>query len=207
MPKAKKLGPRTNRVGKARLEEKLTTQQRMFVEYCLAQNPWNTTEAARLAGYKHEGVAAAKLMGNPTIAQALGRAIQERIWRCELDANRVIDELSTVAFADVRQLFDKTGLLIPVHQLPENIARAVKDIEVISRTTDDGETVTVAKIRLHPKLDAIKLLMQHMGMLQERLKVEQTTNVNILQQILSGLNQAATGCIGNQELEALADQR
>lgn len=203
---AKSIQPRERGVSKPRIESKLTANQRMFLENLLATNPWNPTEAARKAGYKNPPSSAIKLMKDPIICGAVGRAIQERIWRCELDANRVIQELSTIAFANIKELFDEDGLLVPIHMLPDSIARAVQSVEVKTIQTEDGSQVTTAKIKLEPKLTAIELLMKHMGMLDSKFQVEQQTSTDMLSNILKTINQS-NNLVGDEEIEVAAQQR
>lgn len=95
--------------------------------------------------------------------QATGRNAVE-----EEERQRVILELSTLAFSDIRDLFRDDGALIPFQDLPPDVAAAVVLMESAETTTrgSDGEVVTtrMVKVQLADKLKSLELLGQHLGM-------------------------------------------
>lgn len=78
-----------------------------------------------------------------------------------ITTQRVMRELAAIAYADVRDLYDASGNLKPVHTLDETTAASIAAIEVEETTA--GETVTTTrKIRRHDKLKALELAGRYM---------------------------------------------
>ena len=90
-------------------------------------------------------------------------------------AARILEELSYVALADIRQAFDESGNLLPVHELPEHIARAISGIEVTEEFAGRGDlrvkTGTTKKVRFVEKNRALELAAKILGMLIEKREI------------------------------------
>ena len=74
--------------------------------------------------------------------------------------NRVLVELARIAFADISDVFDEHGAIIPFADLPPGIRPAIAEYRV--RHGRKG-TYTVC-LRLHSKLAALTALGRHLGM-------------------------------------------
>jgi hypothetical protein len=87
-------------------------------------------------------------------------------------AARILEELSYIALADIRQAFDESGNLLPIHELPEHIARAINGIEVTEEFTGRGDlrvkTGVTKKVRFVEKNRALELAAKILGMLVEK---------------------------------------
>jgi phage terminase small subunit len=79
--------------------------------------------------------------------------------RCEVTAEKVIREVSAVAFSDVRKLFNPDGSLKPVHELDDVTAAAISAIEV--------DASGVRKIKVWDKNSAHERLCKHLGLFRE----------------------------------------
>lgn len=169
----------------------LTDKQRIFVHEYLADDKFDGARAAKKAGYAKPSNAAGKLMKQKHVAAYLGRKLYERMVSCELSAEVVLKELSHIGFADVRDLFDERGVMIPVQDLPDSIARAIASVEVTSTEKLDGSVQTTAKVKLNSKMDALKLIAQHLGMLLDRQQVDMnhTVSEGFLQDLLANVSQ------------------
>jgi hypothetical protein len=90
-----------------------------------------------------------------------------------IDPDRTLRAAAGLAYSDIRQLFDKHGNLLAIHELPDSIAFAVAGVEVVKKniTTGDGEVDTIHKVKLWDKPKAIDLLMKHFGMLTEKVEI------------------------------------
>lgn len=90
-----------------------------------------------------------------------------------IDPERVLREVGRLAFSDIRELFDDAGKLLPVKQWPEDIARAVKSVEVVRGNVDkgDGKYDEVVKIQLWDKPRPGENLMKHHGQLTDKLEL------------------------------------
>ena len=68
--------------------------------------------------------------------------------------DRVIQELTRVAFLDPRRFYDEKGKLLPVHLLPDDIAAALGEFTIEQTPTG----VITKKIKAVSKLHAVELL-------------------------------------------------
>lgn len=154
-------------------------QQRFVLEYL---KDLNATQAAIRAGYsaKTAVVQGPRLLGNIQVAAAVQAASSKRLARLELKADDVLRELLRIARSDIRQLYDETGRLKPIHQLPDDVAAALSSVEILREktTVKSGEieeiTVeeSVRKLKLWDKVKALELLAKHLNLLTERTQVD-----------------------------------
>lgn len=155
----------------------LTEEQQRFVDEYV-RDP-NATLAYRRAypgvGYATAGANGHKLLKNPQIQGeiAAARAAQQR--RIRVDADRVVREIARVGFADVLDLFDADGCLLPLRDVPIGTRRAVASVKVrqerVKWTTAGETTVTraerVVEVKLADKLTALEKLGKHLGLFRE----------------------------------------
>jgi len=144
----------------------LTTKQTRFIQEYLVD--YNGTQAAIRAGYP---AASAQQMASenllkPVVKAAVQTALARLQARCDITAERVLLELAHVAYADVRRIFDPDGRLKQPKDYDAAIASAVVGVEVATRTVDEGEVEYIHKIKLAPKVEALKTLAQHLGLLK-----------------------------------------
>lgn len=86
--------------------------------------------------------------------------------------DRVLSEYSHIAFLDIGEAFAADGSLLPIHEMPENVRRAIAGIEVASLNIDNdgkGEVGKLHKIKLLDKGKALQDLAKHLGMFIERI--------------------------------------
>jgi phage terminase small subunit len=150
----------------------LSDKHARFVEEYLVD--LNAVGAAHRAGYSDATAKkyAFKLLADPRIQKAIQAAKERRSQRTELSQDRVIDELKVVAFSDLKDVLrvDKFGrvLVNSLDELPPNVSRCIESIKqtTVEVPGEDGGTVERVQlaVKLHPKLKAIELLMNHMGM-------------------------------------------
>lgn len=139
---------------------KLTPRQKRFVSEYLKDH--NASQAAIRAGYsaKNPNVTGPRLMANVGIAAAIGAADAKVAERAEITAEAVVSELAKVGFSDIRQAVRPDGTLIPVHELSDRAAAAVKRV----RVNADGD---LEEIEFWPKPQALELLGDRLGMWKE----------------------------------------
>lgn len=85
---------------------------------------------------------------------------------------RVLQEYQHIAFLDIAQAFDPAGHLLPIHEMPEGVRRAIAGIEVASLNVDGdgkGPVGKLHKIKLLDKGKALQDLAKHLGMFIERI--------------------------------------
>lgn len=163
------------------MASRLTPKQKRFVAELMVDE--NATQAAIRAGYspKSAEVNGPRLCRNRRVKEAIDAARLELAKRTQLRQEDVIAELKRVAFADPRQAFDGDGNPIPIHKLPEDVARAIAGTEVRvedvpGRVLDDGGEVkaravaSVKKWKWWDKPKALELAMRHLGMLRDKVE-------------------------------------
>lgn len=146
---------------------RLTPNQRLFVEYLLADPMFNPTRAARAAGYKSPQGMANKLMKQKAVRAMIGKALQQRIDEVKLEAKDVLEHLATALFLDPAELFaenwDGDVVLKELDQIPVRIRRCITKLKVKARTDKKGNTTVETDIELMSKDSALQLAMKHLG--------------------------------------------
>lgn len=155
----------------------LTPAREAFVAAYLA-NGQNATDAYRTAYPRATTrtceVEGGRLLRNPVVKAKIAAALQKRLNRYEVTSDRIIEELASIAFLDSAQLYDRSGDLVPIHDLPERVRCAICQIETESSGGDDGG-VRVSKVKTNSKLKALELLAKLACGMAE--KVEHTGTV------------------------------
>lgn len=120
--------------------------------------------AVRFSGY---------LLARPAVRTEISRAVAAQRERTGIRADRVLQEITNIAFSDIWDLFDPdTGRLRHVRQIPLEARRAVSSITIArerrtvrtdgtSRTTTTEQIVTV---RFWDKLAALGKLTEYLGL-------------------------------------------
>ncbi|MGH7001486.1 MAG: terminase small subunit [Stellaceae bacterium] len=135
----------------------------LFVnEYLLTMN---ASEAARRAGYKphYAGLRGYALMRRPDVQAAIRNAMDARAKRTGVSSDRVVEELASIAFSDIRNILDwgtDHVRLPPASALTEADRAAIKSISVRIGRRGCGHV----RVRLHDKFAALMMLERHLGM-------------------------------------------
>ena len=158
----------------------LTERCRLFVlEYA---KDFNTERSAVAAGYSPKTAhhQAYQLLREPTVQAALNaamearrRRVQEVFTGAEIRADRVLLEVARISFADVRTIYDADGIILPIHEWPDDIAAAVSKIEteeILEFDPVTKEKVFVGyrkKIGFNDKNAGLEKLMKHLGQYEQ----------------------------------------
>lgn len=198
---------------RSRVQQQLTDKQRMFVVAYFADNKMNATQAADAAGYGCPGKAGGKLLATATIQRAIGVELRKRLENNEITASRVLRELGHIAFLDPREMFNEDDSLKQIRSMPEHVRRCIAGIEIkqvkIKKVKDEeGNDIlletSIVKIKLWPKTNALELVAKHLGMLDERFKVEHGVNPEsraILKALLARLEASPSPVIDDKYIE------
>jgi phage terminase small subunit len=142
---------------------RLTTRQKAFVKYYVLLNDGRA--AAIRAGYsvKRAAQEAYELLLHPAVKREVNkaRAVQARQYQAEMDA--AMQELFHCLTRRGTDLVDpKTGLMLPLHDMPERVNAAMDGYE---ETVTEGPlgTKVVKKIKLVSKASAIDMAMKIRG--------------------------------------------
>lgn len=153
---------------------KLNDKQRLFCEEYIKDK--NAVQAAIRAGYSERSIAvqSVNLMRNELIKERISE-LQDRVSvRNDVTVDKIIRELSRLAFTDISQLFDDEGKLKDIKNLPDDLKRAISSIEVIENK--QNKDIYVKKIRLWDKVKAIEMLAKHLDIFRDK---EQSTQINV----------------------------
>lgn len=150
----------------------LNAKQTRFVDEYLKD--LNATQAAIRAGYSKNTARSigAENLSKPDIQAEISLKMGKRSERTEISADRVLLELSRLAFMDARKAFNKNGSLKPIHELDDDTAAAVAGMDITEFGSGDEQSGVVKKIKLSDKKGALELIMRHLGMLTPAVQTD-----------------------------------
>lgn len=137
----------------------LTIKQRRFCEEYIKDS--NATAAALRAGYSNRRASEIgyQLLQKTTVSAEVARMQSDLSEATGIEVQALVQELAKVAFSNVADILEPGTLeLKSLDQLTEAQRAAIQEI---SETT--GKHGTTRKVKLHPKLAAIDMLMKHFG--------------------------------------------
>ena len=140
----------------------LTAKQQVFVDEYLID--LNATKAAIRAGYskKTANEQASRLLTVPSVKQAIAEAIAKRSERTKIDADWVLTRLAAEATADIADLYDDKGALLPVPDWPLIWRQGlVAGLDVDEKFADGKKTGQVTKVKLSDRIKRIELIGKH----------------------------------------------
>lgn len=85
------------------------------------------------------------------------RLTQTALGRAEVSAQRIVDELASIAFLDPAELMTNEGRLKDINKMPEHVRRALVGLEITETDVKDVFKV-VTKPKLGDKIRALELL-------------------------------------------------
>lgn len=164
----------------------MTKKQKLFCEEYLID--LNATQAAIRAGYSPEtaGAIGAENLKKPQIQKAIARAMADRSRRTGVNADRVLMELAKIAFVNAADVIDAEDATLKEDATAEDLA-AVQSVKVKSF----GEDGVEREIKLADKIKALELLGRHLGMFNDRLRLDAKLDTGKLDSILAQLKDEA----------------
>ena len=132
----------------------------------------NGNQAALRAGYAPKGRnTASRLLANPDVQAAIAGRSQRLFARVELSAERVLDEIARVAFADLQGLYRGDGTLKDITEIDDDTlaGMAVDTVE-----TPRGRFV---RLRRLDKLAALALLGRHFKLFTDSVEIGMTEDL------------------------------
>lgn len=164
-------------------ERPLPAKQKVFVdEYLIDLNATRAYMRAYGCDEKVAGANGARLLKNARIAALIAEKMQERSKKTGITAERVLEELAAIGFADIRKAITWGGegdavhaTPIPSDEIDESTARAVAKVRAKRRslvTDDSSETTIETEVGMHDKLGALQLIGRHLGMFKDKTEHE-----------------------------------
>lgn len=153
----------------------LTPKQETFCQVYIKTG--NASEAFRHAysppaTWKDKSVweRASALLKKVKVASRVSELQAEYIKANELSPEKVLKEWGKIGFADLREVVDDNGNLLPVKEWPDNVAGAVQSIKVRQEFEGDGDNrrpVDLIEVKLWPKTAALDALSKNLGLFKE----------------------------------------
>jgi len=142
-------------------------QQRFVDEYLL---DLNATQAAIRAGYSPNSAQeqSSRLLSNVMVSAAISRAKADRSIRTGINADRILEELAKIGFANIADLTDFLHGEGPGERVD---TAAVQSIKVKTIPTEEGDIVE-RELRMVDKLKALELMGKHVDLFADKLKLE-----------------------------------
>ena len=161
-------------------KRRLTDQQRLFIREYLCDR--NQTRAARRAGYSPHSASEAgyALLHKPEYAhvqEALRQALEEERRKWEHLQERIIQERCRIAFADIADVMDENGNLLPLSKMSEDARAAIAELRETEFLGQDGQPSTSRKVRFWSKNEALTALEKISGLVKDR--VEHSGHVDV----------------------------
>ncbi|MDU2106213.1 terminase small subunit [Clostridium sp.] len=160
---------------------KLTEKQKRFVEEYLID--LNATQAAIRAGYSPNTAKdiGCENLAKPNISACIDKEIAERSKRTGINQDRVIRELARLAFVNANDVIDMEEATLKDGATEDDTA-AIASVKVKTIPTKEGEGIE-REIKLTDKLKALELLGKHLGMFKDKLEIQGSVPVQIVDDI------------------------
>jgi phage terminase small subunit len=169
----------------------LTPKQQVFIAEYLVD--LNAARAYRSAGYanKNADVCASQLLVNPKVAAAIAAKQGERLLKLEITADRVLNELALLAFANMLDYIavgENGTARVDLSKLSREQAAAISEItveEFTERTGEDDkgkplfENVRRTKFKLTDKRGALVDLGRHLKLFTDKVQVDGELQVEV----------------------------
>ncbi len=108
-----------------------------------------------------------KLLQRNDIATRIAALREPVIKEAQLSLQRVLDELTCIAYSDIAAIVNSNGTLKPLQEWPKDSSRAVQAVEIHEIYEGTGAqrvcVGAVKKIKFCDKLQATNQLMKHLG--------------------------------------------
>lgn len=148
----------------------LTKKQELFVSAYIVS--LNATKAAIAAGYseKRAAVAGAELVRNRKVSELIAKKTQKVCEKFDVSAEKVLQEISKLAFFDPRKLFNADGSPKGIHELDDETAAAVAGLDVSEIYNDKGPIGLLKKYKLADKGQNLERLGRYLKLFTDKME-------------------------------------
>lgn len=156
----------------------MTGKQKRFIEEYLID--LNATQAAIRAGYSPDtaGAIGNENLKKPEIRARIDQEMAKRSRRTGINQDRVVRELARIAFVNPADVINAEDATLKEDATEDDTA-AVLSVKVKTF----GEDGVEREIKMADKLKALELLGKHLGMFKEKVEIEGTEKVVIVDDI------------------------
>jgi len=117
---------------------------------------------------------ASELLTNVNVKRRIDQLMESRIAAVRITADRVLHEFERLAMVDPLEAYTPEGQLKPMHEIPEDLRRAISSIEVDElfegRGSDRTQVGYTKKLKFWPKEKALEALGKYLKMFVDRLE-------------------------------------
>lgn len=170
----------------------LNEKQKIFCDEYIID--FNATQAAIRAGYSEKTAYSMgqRLLKKVEIQLNLVQLKSERSIRTQITQDRVLLEISRLAFNDPRKAFGIDGDLLPIFDWPDEVAAAISSIKITDTKTRDNSIIRLKEVKFWDKGRQLELAAKHLGLLEKDNKQRQDQIVNEPLEIVIIENRATT---------------
>lgn len=158
-------------------KSKLTPKQELFcVEYL---KDLNATQAAIRAGYSEKTARniASENLAKPDIQEFICSANKKRLDEVKIEASFVLGELHKIASSSIKDAVDENGILLPINEMPDHVAKTIQSIDIEEEherdkdTNEINSTTKTIKIKFWSKDKSLENLGKHLKLFTEKIEL------------------------------------
>lgn len=140
-------------------------------------------------------VNSSKLLRNTKVQEYLSERMKELEEQTQITQKDIIEELSKIAFFNIKNIYNENGSLKSVTDLKDDVSRAISSVKVTQKAgsmaigvSGDGKENDVSiehipertiEIKSNDKIKALELLGKHLGMFKEKIEISKSTEDTI----------------------------
>lgn len=159
-------------------------KQIRFVQEYIKTGLTDATAAYIAAGYSAKGATAcaSRLLKNANVQAEIQKYMDAAKDKAVVSAAEVLMELKRIATVDLSKAYSPDGHLLPIHEMPEDVRRAIAGIETeelweFNEESQKKERVgTVTKVKTWDKNKALENLGRYFKMFTDKIEVKDTTD-------------------------------
>ncbi len=150
------------------MKPKLTKKQALFVEEYMKD--LNASQAALRAGYskKTAGRIGQQNLQKVVIQKEIQRLRNTVTLRNNVTIDKVLTEEHCIAHLDPAHLFDKSGKIKKIHEMPEAVRRAISAVKVKTKVLPNGDRFQTIEVKLWDKGRSLERLGKYLGMYDQQ---------------------------------------
>ncbi len=115
--------------------------------------------------------AASRMFRDDKVSAILERVKAEHRERHVKTTDDIVERLQEMAFADITDIYDDTGTLLPPKSWPKGVKALLAGIDVVSLGSDQEALGQVMKVKLESRLKSIEMLGKQIGMWPNKTEV------------------------------------
>lgn len=137
---------------------------------------FNASQAAIRAGYSEKASrsVASRMLTKANISDRINELIQKRKAKVELTADLILAEILKLAQVDLGKAYDSNGNLLPIHEIPEDVRKAMSGVKVFEEFEGVGrdriKIGEVREVKFWDKTKALELLGKHLKLFTDRIE-------------------------------------